>query len=396
MTMSRALAVLTVLSAFACSDQRTTKGQLPARASTDASWTLADAPSPSDSTSGALTVELIESKRYGAEEGDGWLASFESVAANDSIVAIGGGIRNCEVVVFHRTSGRELTRFGRCGGGPQDLQHVSVLAMKSDSIAVVDREGARLQLFSARGEYVRSQRLHEETRPAIVTGMFEVAWLRDSLSVFVVRYGGHDRRAGQIVANDPDSPFVRVHSATSGRRLASAGVEGTAVAQFNYGEEREMSACVVAKGTRDGRPAVVVFNRWAAQVVAYDLDSLIAGRPAIIMNKIVRELPIGAFRSERSSDLMTAHHMQARCGERLALGQYLQFNDPDPSLRLASDAYLVAIAPGTGEHGVLRTKDAPLLGRLLGASGNTFFFGHRARFEFPMVIAATLRTKPVR
>ena len=394
MTCRVVVAIVAALSAFACAEPKQNTEVPKEASSAEVNWTLGDVPYPVDSASGVLTIELSEVNRYGTEEGNGWLPSFRSVAASDTLVAVGGGFRDCEVVVFHRASERALARFGQCGGGPQELQQVSVLSMKGDSVAIVDRGGRRLQLFTPQGNHVRSETLHDATDPTTVSGMFDVAWAEDSLVAYVVKYGGHGRRAGQTVAREADSPFVRVHAVPSGRRLAVAGVEGSGVGRLNFDEEREMSACLVAKGTKDGRAALVVFNRWAAQVVAYDVDSLIAARPAVIMNRIVRELPFGAFPHTWYPGKMTAHYIHARCGERLALGQYRRFEDPDSTVTLATSAYLVAVAPGTAEHGVIRTEDERLLGRLLAGRGDTFFFGHRERFAYPVVIAASLRTKP--
>ena len=217
---------------------------------------------------------------------------------------------------------------------------------------------------------------------------------RDSLFIVNVWQHGHAFKNGVVLPNAPDAPFVRAATLNGAATGIRAIVEGSGVSSSNYGEIREETACVVA-GNTVRSPRLVPLNRWSAQLVVLNIDSLVKGSPALELNRIVTTVPLAASQSVLRPNSLVAKHLEIACGDELALISIRAYDDS--ASRLATGAHMVVVVPGMREHGVrfIDSSFVPALGSLKAAHGQSFFFGHDSRFGYPQVVEVRLQLKTI-
>jgi hypothetical protein len=351
-------------------------------------WSLADVPEPTDSAGNGYDLELTETARYGTLDGAGAMARVSTVAANDSFVAV-SAFRACEIVVFSRRDHRERFRFGQCGEGPGDFREVGAMAFHGDPLVVSER-GPRVQYLTPAGSVIHTILLDSAALPNSYRGMRQLAIWRDSMLVATTLQSPNRLER----PFDRGKPYVRVIPGSGRGMRFGAIVDGRGPDERYFGIVRDAAACVVPSGTPQGTATVVAMHRWNAQLVALELDSLARRRPAVRLNRVLTSVPIRATESKDVPNMMFAPPIDIACAGELALGSSRWFNLPDSSGTLASDAYLIAVHPATGRHGVrhITARDrTEALGGLLAGHGDVFFVGHNTRYGYPQLVEMRVR-----
>lgn len=359
--------------------QAATRGKSP--------WSFGDVPEPTDRTAGVGSLTLTEIGRFGTEEGPGWLASLHTAAVSRAWLA-SSAFRSCEIVVFDRSTRKERARFGQCGGGPGDFNQLGAMLWRNDTLVISDRYGRRLQFFSLDGVLYRTVIVDSSVVPESANGIRQLAPASDTSLFVVIAHAANRLVKGTVVAPYHRAAYVR-EIGPSGRDLGFSALEdGEGPRQLSFGMVRNISACVTATPNRPSSFLLFGINRWRSQIVELDVDAHRSGREAVRMNRVLTEVPIGAFRSDQKPPRMTSHSMDLGCGQRLVVGSYRRWTHPDPDNRTPTQAYLVGISPVTGQHTVRHVRDdfPAALGKLLAAHGDSFFFGHSDRYGFPRIV----------
>jgi len=355
-------------------------------------WSFADLPTPIDSEPARVEFGFEEVGRFGTPDGPGWLSEASTVVANDSVLIVGEA-RACEFVVFSRKERREKHRFGQCGDGPGDFRYTGAIAMLGDRMLITDHRSRRGQFVNQSGMSEKAWSFDSSAIP-VGNDMRNIFLWRDSLFIVNVWQHGHAFKNGVVLPNAPDAPFVRAATLNGAATGIRAIVEGSGVSSSNYGEIREETACVVA-GNTVRSPRLVTLNRWSAQLVVLNIDSLVKGSPALELNRIVTTVPLAASQSVLRPNSLVAKHLEIACGDELALISIRAYDDS--ASRLATGAHMVVVVPGMREHGVrfIDSSFVPALGSLKAAHGQSFFFGHDSRFGYPQVVEVRLQLKTI-
>lgn len=355
-------------------------------------WAFSDLPDPTPQAQSDGTIQLTEVRRFGSEDGPGWLGRIWSAAANDSVLVVADN-RACEFVVFARRTGRELTRFGKCGQGPgQFLQmQIATVALKQDTIVIADRHGARIQYLTYSGASRRTIRLS----PSVFsrgTRMRRISWVGDTLMLFTVAQWAHSRHNGVQVPREPNAPFVRAVRVGNDQPMRfGALVEGRGVSQQNWGWERVVAAChtpMSHSSTQRTAGFITAVNDWQSQAAVLSVDSLTRRRPAAVMNRSVPLITgITPFVSNMPPGAKGTTNLEYACSASNGYFELRRY-DPKSESGLAIGGWLVAVDPVERRQAVLRLTGAhaTALGTLTAAHGNSLFYVHNSRFDYPQII----------
>jgi hypothetical protein len=364
-------------------------------------WVFADLPDPTPQRESDGTIELIEVRRFGAENGPGWLGRIDGAAANDSVVVV-ADTRACEIVVFARRSSREIARFGKCGQGPGEFQQINTVALKQDTIVVADRNGARLQYLANAGTVLRTVRLAPSVLPRVAR-LQRISWIGDTLMLLSVMQGGHRAGSNGDGARDPAAPFVR--AVPVGDQLATRYgviVEGRAVGKQSFGQMRETAACHIPSANSSAGPEaggfIVASNEWHAQTAVLDVDSLARQRPSLVLNhtvpSVTGHVPLDSKLMPGSKETSS---YDFACSATAGYFESRRNDDPAPESRLATSGWLIVVDPVERKQAVKHLTGAQpaALGRIVAAHGNSIFYMHNSRYDYPQIVEmrATVRWK---
>lgn len=382
----------------ACSgdpDSQRTGGQA-ARSDTRSPWSFADFPEPSDSTPVTDTLIFDEVGRFGAEDERGWMAGVDRAAVNTNWLAVSAW-RACEIVVFSRTTRQQRSRFGQCGDGPGDFENLGGMQWKGDTLLVSDRFGRRLQYLTLDGVVARTVVFDTVAVPENVSNIDGIEVATDSSLLLLLSHSGHHSRAGTVLARNPTSPFVREVPLSGHGRRYSAFVDGLGVSQHSYGDVLEVPACVLPRTTDGGARVLVGYNPWRVQLVALPINPSDDRARMPLLNWVATGFDSGPIRDTKQPLRMIAASPDFACGQSLALSSDRRWTDPDSTVRLSNEVTLLGVNPRTQRKAMLRLRDSsiPVLhGRLLTAHGDSFFFGHNNRFDYPQVVEVRVRMQP--
>ncbi len=298
--------------------------------------------------------------------------------------------QGCEVVAFSRATQKELARFGRCGEGPGEFRNPGAIAFRGDTVVIADRRGRRLQFLSLLG--VPYSQVALDTLMMLGANHIQALhWWRDSILITTNYLQSHQYRDGKIVPRHASQPYVRALNARNFTRvLFGAIVEGTAVSESTYGEQREMAACVVAgKSHSDAR--LVAINQWTPQLAVLALDSMARGSDAVQVNRRLPQFPLTVMQSNIRLGSMIGLAFHGACSDSVAIFSYREYTDTTSNF--AQSARLVAITPSNAHHYVMRTMggDEAALGHLVAAHRDAIFFSHNSRYGYPLIVEMRLR-----
>lgn len=347
-------------------------------------WTYADLPMPTVvDTPVDGSFGFVEVGRYGTLDGPAILGAIGAVAVDERYVAVADPFA-CEVVLFSRQTREPLSRIGRCGSGPGEFKRVGGIALRGDSLLVFDDGSLQVAMLGPDGQQHRRLDLLDEK----LTTAWPVPKV-DALqgNTFVLHGGVNPQRKFPGFAGH--HWMVSVMSWAPPHRRGAFLEAGPAVV-----EKGDMStsptSCLMA-GTASSPARLVALNPWVPQLVIMPLDA--DADPST--NVLLDFLPMAPAPSEEDA---TRFRPSGRvdggaCGDSVALFVYRSSpRAPDASVR--ETAYLLAVWPHGGRHELVRTSSADqpeLLGELLAAHGDSYFFAHATRFGFPVVIEMRLQ-----
>lgn len=350
-------------------------------------WSLVDVPEPSDTTPSSGEFRVSEIARYGSEDGPGWLAGIHTAAASERWLAI-STFRSCEIVIFSREDQREVSRFGQCGEGPGDFRNHQAMTWKADTLAVADQYGRRLQLFSLAGKFIRAVRIDSSVTPEMASAVSGLWALADTAWVVAVSHAAHGYSGGRVVPRDAGKAFFRIIDAKGAPIGLGRLVEGEGPRTRSFGDDRRIPSCILSSG---GTLVGIGFNHWRSQVVVFRLPSGDVDQP-VVLNRLTRDYPIGAFQSASLPPRMVSHIPDIACGESLVLLSSRRWTSSGEN-RLPNEAFLMVVDPVAKRHAVAMIDESNplLLGKLVAANGASFFFAHGDRFGYPLVVELRIR-----
>lgn len=346
-------------------------------------WDFTDFPLPTPTRVDSGGFDLVEIARYGTADGAEALGNVTAVAVTDEVL-VTSDMHQCEITVFSRRTQRALSRFGRCGQGPEEFQnfHGGVIAARGKQILAVDAGARRMRVFSHDGQVLRSVTL-DSTAVPIGSDLAAVHWMGDQL-IGSLNLPSHQRRGTEQIARLPDEPMVRVLDATSGRVRDTVLVNGPAVARESFGLMRTTRVCALP--TAGESPIMLAVNVWSAQLLIFRShdDVLLNTRFDVVGDRRMTDARRGAT--------VPATVYWVACGDSVAL---VAANAVTADNSSPERGTLVLVDP---HRGVLRRRvvddtQPGLRGRLVAAHGQRFFFRHDDRFDWPLIIEYELRLR---
>ena len=361
------------------------RAALSAVAPTMDPWLFADYPAPTPvSREGMVPISLREIRRYGTEEGLGALDVVRRVVATDSVI-VALLWRSCEFVVFSRSTGKALHRFGHCGQGPDDFSNMlsGTLAVRGDTLMVFDMLGRRARTISLSGKVLQTFTLDTAVVPNGAT-VSAAHVLSDSTVLLALDLLSHQRSGDSVIARLPFADYIRMARRDSWRLMASTLRDGPAVARQVYSLVRTPVSCVV--GVPSGGQSLAAFNRWEPQLVVAPLEDL---RRAALNGLLPISFPARATTAEPQSGIRSLARLGLACGDSVVL---LSRSPVNATNAPPATAELFAYWPATETWGytVVGESNEAALGRTDEGHGNRFFSVHNNRFEYPLIIETEL------
>ena len=165
----------------------------------------------------------------------------------DALVAdeqrfVGLDFAECAVVVVPRSGTALPSRFGRCGGGPEEFRGMVGVAIVESAPVVVDQQGERLRTFTVDGRV--SSVLELKAVKSSREDVWEVHPLTADALLMVMDFTPDvplRKRTSQRVR-----PYLRVVDLHTGELRDSALLPGAGVADHVDNSATYVSACVVA------------------------------------------------------------------------------------------------------------------------------------------------------
>ncbi len=338
------------------------------------------------------TIELREVARFGSEEGPDWLSNIGSVAVSDRVLVVSTP-RTCEFVVFSRDRSTVIARFGRCGEGPDEFDKPGAIALHSDTLIATDRRGTRIRWLSLTGRTIREHRVDPRMAPSAERWTF-VQPLGDSALVLAAALESHDRRGGRVMPRDPAGHYLRVWVPGHDTAHVTVFRDGPRVVAENYGYERTTELC--AGRFRSGAMHITAWNDWTDQTVSLDLPMLATGRVRVIQN-----VSMGVTERTPRLDYQTPPRtapnglVNVACGTPYAVSNHRWWKPGSNHQGPPTDGRLT-VYDDTGPVAMSRSdqRTPVLMTRLVGAHGDSFFFGSSVAFEYPMIVEMKLRRVP--
>ena len=355
-------------------------------------WHFADLPAPQLVRPPVGTIELREVGRFGSEEGGDWLSNIGSLAVSDRVLVVSTP-RTCEFVVFSRDRRTALSRFGRCGEGPDEFDAPAAIALHGDTLIATDRRGTRIRWLSLTGRTIREHRIDPPLAPSAERWTF-VQPLGDSALVLAAALDAHDRRGGRIKPRDSAGHYLRVWIPGHDTAQVTLFRDGPGVVAENYGYERTTDLCVGRFSS--GTLHLTAWNDWTDQTVSLDLPMLATGRVRAIQN-------VSMGLAERTPQLddqkpsRTAPNglINVACGTPYAVSNHRWWKPGSNHQGPPTDGRLT-VYDHRGPVAMLNSdqRTPVLMTRLWGAHGDSFFFGSSVDFEYPMIVEMKLRRIP--
>ncbi len=169
------------------------------------------------------------------------IGRLDALAADDQKL-VGLDFAECAVVVVPRSGTAQASRFGRCGGGPDEFRGMVGVAVVESALVVVDQQGGRLRTFTVDGRV--SGVLKLEALKSSREDVWEVHPLTADALLMVMDFTPDmplRKRTSQHA-----SPYLRVVDLHTGELRDSALLPGSGVADQVDNSATYVSACVVA------------------------------------------------------------------------------------------------------------------------------------------------------